>query len=141
MLLGFKGMFAPFVQNGSKRHTIRRRRKIRPRVGDVAHCYVNPRQKTMRLLGRWPVTRVQEIEIKQSSHPARLLVTIDGAELDDLDVELLFHRDGFRDRNREPYQAMAQARMFWADKLPFVGDLIHWDYERPVTAARENERT
>jgi hypothetical protein len=126
-------MFADFVQDGSKRHTIRGRRKIRPRVGTTAHCYVDPRQKTMRLLGRWPITPVQEIRIEESSHPARLLVTIDGVMLDPHEAELLFHRDGFRDRGGETYQSMAQARIFWADRLPFVGDLIHWDFERPVT--------
>lgn len=33
MLLGFKKRFAPMVEDGSKTHTIRAKRKIRPRVG------------------------------------------------------------------------------------------------------------
>lgn len=131
MLFGFRGMFETFVVEGSKTHTIRGRRKIRPRVGKVADCYVDSRQKTMRLLGRWPITKVEEIRIEE--HWPGLKVTIDGVELDPAEANLLFHRDGFRDRTGETYCSMAQARMFWADNLPFVGDLIHWDFERPVT--------
>lgn len=139
MLLGFKRIFAPYVESGSKTHTIRGPRKTRPRVGDVAHCYVDPRQKTMRLLGRWPVVKVEEIRIQEAG-PGRLFVAIDGVGLDPHEAELLFHRDGFRDKGGETYQSMAQARMFWADKLPFVGDLIHWDFERPVSNSLTKSR-
>ena len=58
MLLGFKRRFAPFVEEGSKTHTIRAKRKIAPKVGETCHCYVDPRQKTMRLLGRWTCVKV-----------------------------------------------------------------------------------
>lgn len=51
MLLGFKRQFAKYVEEGSKTHTVRGFRKISPKVGDICHCYVDPRQKTMRLLG------------------------------------------------------------------------------------------
>lgn len=135
MLFGFRRMFETFVVEGSKTHTIRGRRKIRPRVGKVADCYVDSRQKTMRLLGRWPITKVEEIRIEDAG-PGRLYVTLNGEGLDPHEAELLFHRDGFRNTNGETYGSMAQARMFWADNLPFVGDLIHWDFERPVTKGK-----
>lgn len=57
MLLVFKRQFASFVEEGSKTHTIRGKQKIAPKVGDVAHCYVDPRQKSMRLLGRWDFSK------------------------------------------------------------------------------------
>jgi hypothetical protein len=65
MLLGFKRRFAPFVEEGSKTHTIRAKRKIRPKVGEVCHCYVDPRQKSMRLLGRFPCVKVETIDISE----------------------------------------------------------------------------
>jgi hypothetical protein len=64
VLLGFKERFAPFVEEGSKTHTIRAKRKIRPRVGEICHCYANPRQKSMRLLGRFECIRVEDLRIE-----------------------------------------------------------------------------
>ena len=52
MLLGFKARFEPFVIEGSKTHTIRRVKKIPPKIGEVCHCYGDVRQKTMHVLGR-----------------------------------------------------------------------------------------
>ena len=63
MLLGFKRRFEPFVSEGSKTHTIRAARKNPPRVGQMCDCYVDSRQKTMRLLGRWVCTKVESILI------------------------------------------------------------------------------
>ena len=137
MLFGFKRMFETYVVEGSKTHTIRGRRKddIRPKVGGRVDAYVDARQKTMRLLGRWPITKVEEIRIEDGG-PGRLSVTIDGSALDPHEAELLFHRDGFRNASGETYGSMAQARLFWADNLPFVGYLTHWDFNRPVTKGR-----
>jgi hypothetical protein len=57
MLLGVKRRFAEFVEDGSTRRTIRGYRKMPPKIGEVCHCYVDPRPKTMRLLGRWLCAR------------------------------------------------------------------------------------
>lgn len=63
MLLGFKRRFAPHIQDGSKTHTIRAKRKLRPKAGETCHCYTGLRQKGARLLGRWRCVRVQDIII------------------------------------------------------------------------------
>ena len=39
MLLGFKSRFEQYVINGSKTHTIRRVKKVSPKVGEICHCY------------------------------------------------------------------------------------------------------
>ncbi|HXP88854.1 MAG TPA: ASCH domain-containing protein [Bryobacteraceae bacterium] len=118
MLLGFQRRFAPFVQEGSKTHTIRAARKIPPRVGETCHCYVDPRRKTMRLLGRWPCVRVQKIRIAATGDPSvPLKVSIDGSILSPDEAGLLFFRDGFRDKTGEIYQHMQQAAEFWKDRL------------------------
>ena len=134
MLLGFKRQFAPFIEDGSKTHTIRAIRKIMPKAGECCHCYVDPRQKTMRLLGRWPCIRVQSIRIDfGENHPLR--VWIDGVELDAPEVEALLRRDGFRSSKESAISATLEARDFWKVRLipgPWDGHLIHWDFNEPL---------
>ena len=137
MLLGFKRQFEPYVEDGSKRHTIRARRKKRPRPGEVCHCYVDPRQKSMRLLGRWPCTKVEEIKIEALNYP-HLRIVIEGYVLDAIETEQLLWRDGFRPTKAQASYGLsstALAWQFWEKRLKrarFVGDLIHWDFDHPV---------
>jgi hypothetical protein len=125
MLLGFMRRFEPFVLDGSKTHTIRAKRKNTPKVGEICHCYVDPRRKTMRLLGRWPCVNVEEIIITRF-----MLVLIDGQPLSRDECNALAWRDGFRNSGRK--RAYAEMMQFWEGRLPFKGHLIHWDYSRPL---------
>jgi hypothetical protein len=126
MLLGFKPQFEEKILAKEKRHTIRAKRKRRPiRAGDRLDCYVNSRQKSMRLLGRWLCTKVQDIEIA-GAHG--YFVTIDGATLDRDELENLARADGF-----ENFRDMSA---FWIGRLPFHGDMIHWDPEQPQPGPR-----
>lgn len=130
MLLGFKRQFAPFVEDGSKTHTIRAVRKIAPRVGETAHCYVDPRQKTMRLLGRFLVVRVQAFVMERLSEDPTVEgigIRIEGELLSPDEREAFFHRDGFREPGRS---ATNQAFDFWSVRvLPWHGQIIHWDFQ------------
>lgn len=123
MLLGFRRRFAPFVEDGSKTHTIRAERKIQPRVGETCHCYVDPRQKTMRLLGRWPCVKVEEIIITKFQ-----LVMINDQPLSLDECKSLAWRDGFRSQSRD--EAFAEMMEFWEGRLPFRGHIIHWLWSR-----------
>jgi hypothetical protein len=121
MLLGFKDQFHPMILDGSKRHTIRAQRKIRPKPGETCHCYGKVRQKGMHLLGRWPCVRVSEIVFTPVLAPGcicrgdglmgmrcdasvhapdaineQVVVTIDGEALSLDELDLLAWRDGFR---------------------------------------------
>lgn len=147
MLIGFKRRFAPFVEDGSKTHTIRAIRKIPPRVGEMCHCYVDPRQKTMRLLGRWPCVKVERIEIFRD---ATYHIAVDGVELSAPEMDLLAWRDGFRPplvyyrefaefsfRPHTPSEANPRGcstdmLAYWQElhDLPFQGQIIHW--KRPA---------
>lgn len=132
MLLGFKRQFAPMVLDGTKTHTIRGLRKIAPRVGDIAHCYVDPRQKTMRLLGRWPIIRVESIEIVATYvQTIPLAIWIEDQRLRPDEMNQFLWMDGFRDKGGETYEAIHQAAEFWKDRLeatvgPWRGHVIHW---------------
>ena len=137
MLLGFKRRFAPFVENGTKTHTIRAIRKRRPRVGEVCHCYVDPRQKSMRLLGRFPCVKVERISIYESESAISsygVSVNIDGVSLDATEKDALAHRDGFRSGG---FKEMLQ---FWKGRLPFEGEVIHWRYTKLIVGKKKRRR-
>lgn len=147
MLLGFRPMFHEFVREGSKTHTIRRHKRYPPKIGETCHCYGDVRQKTMFLIGRWPCIAVDEITINlvmvegwkslglDKPMVVTLNVSINDQELSPDETETLFWRDGFR-YHLPPYTAIASARDFWRDNFedgkPFHGQMIHWDFERPV---------
>jgi hypothetical protein len=137
VLLGFKRRFAPFVEEGSKTHTIRaigKRRAFRP--GDICDCFVDSRQKTMRCIGRFKCVRVEEIAIHPTHQQSKpIAVFINGERLTAEESDLFFYRDGFRELTGETYQHMHQAAEFWRfpDRAPFVGHLIHWEF-KPGTA-------
>jgi hypothetical protein len=91
----------------------------------------------MRLLGRWPCVKVDEIRIVQhNSTHAPLLVWINDIPLVDDEANTLFLRDGFRDNGGETYTHIHQAAEFWKRQdFPFLGHLIHWDFTRPVVSS------
>ncbi len=134
MLLGFKSIFAPFVADGSKTHTIRAKRKVRPRVGEICHCYTGLRQKGARLLGRFDCIGIDDIRIDlpHDGIAYRVRVLINGQELSEDETRELARRDGFRESCDPIYSFGA----FWeevnglcCDGPPFVGDLIHWRFK------------
>jgi len=127
MLLGFKRRFAPYVLDGSKTHTIRAIRKITPKVGEMCHCYVDPRQKTMKLLGRWPCVKVETIAFRVAAgRNWPVLVWVGKEQLSCDECNALAWRDGFRDRGHN--HALEEMLEFWKGRLPFDGYLIHWRY-------------
>jgi hypothetical protein len=134
MLLGFKRQFAPMVLDGSKTHTIRARRKIPARVGETCHCYVDPRQKSMQLLGRWECVRIEPIFIVPFPMPEgaawHLDIWIAGSELTPDEAVEFAWRDGFRPVRR--CDALISMGHWWAALKridAFQGHLIHWKYD------------
>lgn len=137
MLLGFNRRFAPMVEDGSKTHTIRGERKIHPKVGEMCHCYVDPRQKTMRLLGRWPCVKVERIRIYASASASYgFAVFVDGVGLDLDEKNGLAWRDGFRSSGRD--KAFDEMTTYWITlhrnhgTIDFDGHIIHWKYTPTV---------
>jgi hypothetical protein len=131
MLLGFKRQFAPYVEEGSKTHTIRAQRADRkiPRVGEVLHCYVDPRQKTMRLLGRFKCSRVEPIEIV-GGYGGIAQIIIAGESLDPPEMEALARRDGFRTGGLREMEAFWVKTHGIAPSYVFHGNLIHWEFPK-----------
>lgn len=116
-LYNFKVRFEQFIRDGRKRHTIRETRKHPDESGNTLHLYIGLRTRNCRLIFRAPCTAVQEIEIRGDG------ISIDGNELSRDEQETLARRDGFRD--------LAEFYRFWpADKLPFAGQIIHWNFDK-----------
>lgn len=143
MLLGFKRRFAPFVQDGSKTHTVRALRKVRPRVGETCHCYVDPRQKTMRLLGRWPCVRVEPITLDFQDYGIAyiLRITLGNVTLTTDEAASFAWRDGFRGLPTITTSALDEMARHWIDggrltdsvfSTPWHGEVIHWDFSDVV---------
>lgn len=120
-LYNFQKRFVPFVESGSKTHTIRAERKIAPKVGETLHLYTGLRQKGARLIMRVPCTRVERIDISLIGNGKvkwLIDVSIDGVPLDFTEKQQLAQRDGFKD--------FADMMTFWEGRLPFAGHIIHW---------------
>lgn len=118
LLLGFKKQFEAPIRAKTKRHTIRAKRKRRPKPGETCHCYVGLRQKGARLLGRWPCIQVQDIIIAKAEAD-RANIWIDGHVLAPDEREALARADGF--------DCFSDMMEFWKGRLPFAGDIIHWN--------------
>lgn len=132
----FQKQFCPAIERGDKTHTIRGKRKARPRVGQRFVGYYAQRTKQCRKLVESEITRVQDIRIEEDhlysdyvvgEHVARVWprITIDGSVLADDEMEALARSDGF--------DSLMDMMEFWPRQvLPFFGDMIHW---RPTVKA------
>ncbi len=116
-LYNFQPRFVPFIESGEKTHTIRACREHPDEPGKTLHLYTGLRHKGARLLMCVPCVKVEMIEID-----LRQDVFVNMAELDRSEKEALARRDGF-----ESFGDMMQ---FWDGRLPFIGQIVHWDYAR-----------
>ena len=121
-LYNFKKRFAPFVRDGSKRHTIRGKRAHPDKPGNTLHLYCGLRTKHTELLGRSICVKVEEIHVSAGQQ-----VFIDGVELSLSEKNALAFCDGFRSRGVE--DAFDEMMEFWEGRLPFSGNIIHWTKE------------
>ena len=115
-LLGFKKQFAPLVESGAKRQTIRAKRKDgrNPHPGDTLYLYTGLRTKQCRKLGTAICQRVREVVITGT------FPIMSGRHLGAAEANILAVNDGF-----PGYKEMEQ----YFEKehgLPFWGLLIEW---------------
>lgn len=141
MNLGFKDQFVPKVESGEKRHSIRAGRRWR--VGMLAHCWKNMRgakeglrPQTLLLIA--PVIRVEDINIHMHRNVG-LRITIEGVMLRPDECEAFARRDGFKDqdamhkfwiKNHFKSARNTVARPEMGGWQVFVGQVIHWDYDK-----------
>jgi hypothetical protein len=133
----FQLRFVERILNGTKRHTIRATRKRRTKVGETLYLFTGMRTKKCKRLLEVVCTKVGDIDIFLcplvfGGYGAG--VVIDGEALDESERERLAWADGFAS-----FKAMLD---FWEGKLPFHGEIIHWntrealEFQRLVPSAR-----
>ncbi len=126
MNLGFKERFILKIESGEKRHTIREGKRWS--VGMTAHLWKNMRGRKdgpnpQTLIFTAPVTKVDDITIDVGEET--FSIEIDFAWLSDDEKEAMAKRGGFDN--------CEQMFRFWRKNHKigrFIGQIIHWDYER-----------
>lgn len=144
----FKERFIPMILDGSKRQTIRGRRKHPPKVGQTAFNYFGMRTKHCKKLNEAEIKQVQSIRIDQD------YVWIYPRALDEMELDLVINHhahvslpkpilvmedeadefawdDGFRpdgSTRENPTGCFELMIRFWekTHTLPWAGDLIKW---------------
>ena len=124
----FKERFVPLIQDGSKRQTIRSKRKYQAKKGDKLYLYFGMRTKWCKKIKESVCTGVGTIEIKKTGS-----VYINGRKLTKLEKDTLAYNDGFRNEtckeNPETHSNCFQVMFRWwkmTHSLPFKGDVIYW---------------
>jgi len=118
-LLGYKKQFAPLVESGEKRHTIRAMRKRPFRVGDRLYHYAGLRTTACRKLLESDCTGADDITIDEKGD-----VYINGRCMYESAKESFAYADGFR----PPGYLWEQMFNFFkiVHGLPFRGQLVKW---------------
>ena len=138
-LYNFKRQFVPYIQDGSKQHTIRATRNNVDKPGNVCHLYTGLRQPGAVLLGRAPCIRVEKIAILpihggiSAGSMLSVSVSIAGETLTLDELDAFAWRDGFRyddepvSRTKGCFKNLMLP--FWEGRLPFHGHIIHWSWK------------
>lgn len=128
-LYNFKQRFVMPILDGSKTHTIRPKRRNADRPGKTCHLFTGLRTRKASLLFRAPCIAVDDIVITADRR-----VLINGEELSEDEKNAFAFRDGFRAFGES--RAFEEMMRFWESihRLPFDGDVIHWDYKRRTLA-------
>lgn len=114
----FKERFAPAVERGDKRQTIRPSRK-RGKPGDKAHLYTGQRTKTCRKIGEGILTDVLPVEISRSGCGEPYAI-VDKDHICHTQLDIFARSDGFK--TGEEMTAWFEAQY----GLPFAGYLHKW---------------
>jgi hypothetical protein len=116
----FQKQFVPLIESGSKRSTIRKRRKngYIPKAGELLTLYQGMRTKNCKLIRKVIVGKVTPIIINASI--GCVDVILNGGRLTDSDIRRLATADGFR--------SISEFSYFFehAYGVEFQGYLIEW---------------
>lgn len=124
-LYNFEPRFYAGIKTGVIRHTIRRRRANPDKPGNILHLYLGLRTRSVELIMRAPCVKVEEIKIRRRP-PG---IVIEGEALSPDECEIFAQHDGF--------SSFAEMMEYWRGRLPFEGDLIHWNSDHPITRSSD----
>lgn len=122
----FQERFVPFVDDGSKTQTIRKRRKGQAKPGDTVYCYFGMRTKYCRKIREGWCLAVQEVRIYSDGR-----LYINSTQILGEFRDVFAWLDGFRPEGsslQNPAGAFELMHRFWKQThaLPFIGDVIYW---------------
>lgn len=127
MLLGFKERFAEPIQLGSKVFTLRKRRKIMPKIGETLHMYSGLRTSKSKLISKKETLRsTQKTWVKimfRDKKAISLKICVDGRALNVLELKAFVRFDGFRDV--EDFCSFWILQITSNTKLPIVKGLTY----------------
>jgi len=145
-LYNFKPQFVPFIKEWSKRHTIRAERSKQDLPGKVMHLFQGLRHPGAECLMRTRCVRRDFLVITEqrririgasvglSDYPALYgegqFHRTGFVDLDQDEENLLAWKDGFRPEGstqENPGDAFRLMMQFWNGRLPFQGQMYHWD--------------
>ena len=148
----YKERFVPMVKDGSKRQTIRKRRKKGfAKPGDMLYHYFGMRTKWCKKLRQDRCTnagtvlillddvihiwnrRLTDVEAQTVLEAGKLVTGLepDKVIFTGIELDLFAWQDGFRPKGsskKSPHGAHDLMMRFWKQthELPFIGDIIHW---------------
>lgn len=142
----FQERFVPFVIEGSKPQTIRKRRNQKIEPGSILYLYFGMRTKYCRKLREEVCTDVRTISISKKGHVFLCGKRLSNADFDlfinkklfpfgyplcDRDKDQLAWLDGFRPEGTTLVNASGSFDLmlrWWKQThgLPFYGDIIYW---------------
>jgi len=96
----FQGQFVPMILDGSKVHTIRRRRKHPTKVGDMLCLYTGMRTKQCKLIVMTECVKVEPIAIIPNEKSLLIPNIYNGWDwLSVSEINRIAHEDGFENVN------------------------------------------
>lgn len=119
-LYNFMPKFEPLILDGTKRYTIRARRRVEDVPGNPMHLYVYLRSPQARRIAVVPCIRVGLVEMPNSA-----AISIDNVRLSSYAMQRLATADGFKH--------FGQLAEFFEDRMPFEGKIYHW---KPLRGGR-----
>ena len=120
----FKERFVPLILDGTKRQTIRKKRKGQAKIGSTLYLYFGMRTKWCKKLKETPCVDVKEIVITQDGK-----IFVGGKKLTWTQRDVLAYNDGFRKADDNTAGGCFDIMFRWwsqIHELPFIGDIIYW---------------
>lgn len=133
MLLGFKPEFSAPIKDGSKIHTLRKPRKIKPKIGETLHMYSGLQTKKSKLISKQHTLKSVQtvlVYLNKTRHadPDKgnyyvLEIKVDGRLLSPDEINFFCKNDGFNDKAE---LCMFLFKNIKSEQLQEELELYHW---------------
>lgn len=129
MLLGFKKRFVEPILIGTKVHTIRKPRKIKPKIGETLHMYTGLRTPNCQVISKKEkLISKQKIRIRvcRTRDSFDVEIFVDGRKLQWSEMHKVAEFDGFKDLFDFCNYWLTDEKGKKIKKAGGIMDLYHW---------------